>query len=235
MKNNYIHDNFIQPDSKSVPVRFAFSDPAATTVCVAGTFNHWKATVQPMHPLGNGHWLKDTTLPPGIYEYRLIVDGRWIADPLAMDDVPNPFGGTNSILKVASSEDSTFLEEIENLHREIRAIRRDMHQQAEETRALMALTAYVAGGLDENQENELGPRCPAIRYQNFDVDQPMRDIWQQTLPGTRGAFHNSASLDYIRKDWAKSSHEPNRIASKDEKMTASENKKSTSGFLLPHS
>jgi hypothetical protein len=30
------------------------------------------------------------------------VDGRWMPDPLARESVPNPFGGKNSILTVAS-------------------------------------------------------------------------------------------------------------------------------------
>jgi hypothetical protein len=32
-----------------------------------------------------------------------VVDGRWIPDPLAREAVPNPFGGRNSLLKVACS------------------------------------------------------------------------------------------------------------------------------------
>jgi hypothetical protein len=36
----------------------------------------------------------------GIYEYCLVVDGSWIPDPLALEHVPNPFGGKNSILEV---------------------------------------------------------------------------------------------------------------------------------------
>jgi hypothetical protein len=41
-------------------------------------------------------------LPAGIYEYRLVVDGQWIADPLASETVPNPFGGRNSLRKVGN-------------------------------------------------------------------------------------------------------------------------------------
>jgi hypothetical protein len=28
-----------------------------------------------MHPSGNGHWLKETALAPGTYEYCLVGDG----------------------------------------------------------------------------------------------------------------------------------------------------------------
>jgi len=84
-----------------VAVRFEFAHPKATAVAVAGTFNDWHPDTRAMHPAGGGYWLKDTVLPPGIYEYRLVVDGEWQADPLARETVPNPFGGRNSVLKVA--------------------------------------------------------------------------------------------------------------------------------------
>jgi len=50
--------------------------------------------------LGDGRWCKDLVLPPGIYEYRLVVDGEWMPDPLGQATAPNPFGGLNSVLKV---------------------------------------------------------------------------------------------------------------------------------------
>ena len=82
-------------------VRFEFTHPTASTVFLAGTFNDWHAETKPMHPMGGGHWLKQTTLAPGTYEYCLVVDGQWIPDPLASETVPNPFGGRNSVLQVA--------------------------------------------------------------------------------------------------------------------------------------
>ena len=96
-------------------VRFEFTHHSATTVCVAGTFNDWHAEAKPLHLVGDGRWLKETALPPGTYEYRLVVDGQWIADPLAKETVANPFGGRNSILKVADSPVSAHLADAENL------------------------------------------------------------------------------------------------------------------------
>ena len=68
-----------------------------------------------MHPSGNGHWLKETTLAPGSYEYCLVVDGQWMPDPLAKTSVPNPFGGRNSVLEVATSPEAEHLADAENL------------------------------------------------------------------------------------------------------------------------
>ena len=101
MKHNHNHDNVPSAGPQLVTVRFEFTDPAATTVCVAGTFNRWQPEAKTLHPTRDGHWWKETALAPGTYEYCLVVDGRWIPDPLARETVPNPFGGRNSVLKVA--------------------------------------------------------------------------------------------------------------------------------------
>jgi hypothetical protein len=56
-----------------------------------------------MISVGKGRWVKELVLQPGVYEYRLVVDGAWMPDPLATATVPNPFGEMNSILKVSES------------------------------------------------------------------------------------------------------------------------------------
>jgi 1,4-alpha-glucan branching enzyme len=104
MKHNHNHDNAPHANSQLVAVRFEFTHPTATTVSVAGTFNHWQPENKTLHASGGGRWWKETSLAPGAYEYCLVVDGRWIPDPLATETVPNPFGGRNSVLRVANPE-----------------------------------------------------------------------------------------------------------------------------------
>ena len=84
--------------SKSKTIRIEFHDEHAQAVSIAGTFNDWRPAATPMVNLGTGRWIKDLALPPGRYEYRLVVDGQWICDPAAADTVPNPFGGHNAVL-----------------------------------------------------------------------------------------------------------------------------------------
>ena len=115
MKLNHNRDNTRSVDLQLQPVRFEFTHPTAAAVSVAGTFNDWHPTTKSMHPLGNGHWLKETALAPGTYEYCLVVDDQWMPDPLARETVPNPFGGRNSILKVASSPEAAHLADAEHL------------------------------------------------------------------------------------------------------------------------
>lgn len=52
--------------------------------------------------VGGGHWIKDLILDPGIYEYRFVVDGEWLADPGCRQVAPNPFGGLNSVLTITA-------------------------------------------------------------------------------------------------------------------------------------
>ena len=113
MKHNHNHDN--APSPQHVPVRFEFTNPKATTVCIAGTFNHWQPEAKTLHSSGVGNWWKETSLAPGTYEYCLVVDGKWMTDPLARESVPNPFGGRNSILRVATSPEAAHLADAENI------------------------------------------------------------------------------------------------------------------------
>jgi len=86
--------------TQSQRVHFEFDYPAAESVSIAGTFNDWQPNATPMIALGERRWAKDLTLPPGDYEYCLVVDGQCKPDPLVTETVPNPFGGVNSICRV---------------------------------------------------------------------------------------------------------------------------------------
>ena len=72
-------------------------------------------TPSPCIPWVDGRWLKKTGLAAGTYEYCLVVDGRWMPDPLAAESVPNPFGGRNSLLKVTHSPGACSLGDAELL------------------------------------------------------------------------------------------------------------------------
>ena len=115
MKHTHNHDNAPNPGSDLVPVHFEFTHPTATSVCVAGTFNAWQPEAKVLHSSGAGNWWKDTALAPGSYEYCLVVDGQWMADPKAHESVANPFGGRNSILNVAASPQAAHLADATNL------------------------------------------------------------------------------------------------------------------------
>ena len=74
--------------------------PGAQEISIAGSFNDWKPSATPMVALGDGRWVKELTLPPGRYEYRVLVDGNWVDDPNAKETVANPHGGANAVLTI---------------------------------------------------------------------------------------------------------------------------------------
>lgn len=84
-------------------VRITYVNSWAGSVCIAGTFNDWRPDATPMFCVGEGWWIKELALPTGRYEYRLVVDGKWICDPAAREETPNPHGDFTSILTVRAS------------------------------------------------------------------------------------------------------------------------------------
>ncbi len=81
-------------------VVFNYSAPAAREVFVAGTFNYWSETANPMTRQENGEWVAGLDLPPGRHEYRFVVDGLWCDDPKAGELVGNRFGSSNAVVNI---------------------------------------------------------------------------------------------------------------------------------------
>ena len=84
-------------------VRFTFANAAAKSVAVAGNFNEWSATANPLARTGKV-WTVVVTLPPGEHLFMFIVDGKWMAPPLAEDFVDDGFGSKNGVVIVRSRE-----------------------------------------------------------------------------------------------------------------------------------
>jgi len=78
-------------------VEFSLRMPNAQSVALTGTFNKWDLNLMLKH---GAHWKTKLLLAPGRYEYRFVVDGKWINDPNAKESRRNDFGSTNSVLVV---------------------------------------------------------------------------------------------------------------------------------------
>jgi 1,4-alpha-glucan branching enzyme len=70
--------------------------PGAREVLVTGDFTDGIRLAK----RANGEWQAVMELPPGEYQYRLLVDGEWQDHPESQKRVPNPFGGENCVLVV---------------------------------------------------------------------------------------------------------------------------------------
>jgi 1,4-alpha-glucan branching enzyme len=78
----------------------------ADQVFLVGDFNDWSKTTHPMLPhREDGTWYITLELERGkAYQFRYLVNGNeWHNDWKADDYVPNPFGGTNSVVLTPSA------------------------------------------------------------------------------------------------------------------------------------
>jgi len=82
-------------------VQFELSVEPGSQVFVAGTFNNWNPTANPLkdNP-GSGHCKATLSLPAGRHEYKFVVNGVWIIDSNCSDWAPNAHGSLNSVLHV---------------------------------------------------------------------------------------------------------------------------------------
>lgn len=83
-------------------VKIFFYYPPAQKVAVTGDFNDWNADGVPLKAAGKpGLWETELRLPPGVYSYNFIVDGELLVpDPNSPNQMPDGYGGTNSLLLV---------------------------------------------------------------------------------------------------------------------------------------
>lgn len=82
-------------------VLFVYPAEPGATVCIAGEFNNWSPSANPMrfnHRVGVHETI--IPLPPGQHRYRIIIDGRWTSDPYNPVSAPNPYGQPDSIVVV---------------------------------------------------------------------------------------------------------------------------------------
>jgi chromosome partitioning protein len=74
--------------------------PNAQYVGVAGDFNNWNPQRMSGDEPGSDTFRTLVPLKPGKYRYRLVIDGRWQADPHNLYAEPNPFGELDSVVEV---------------------------------------------------------------------------------------------------------------------------------------
>jgi len=99
-----------QARNRAVPdvrrnVILRFPGFAGKDVRVAGDFNNWEPDQDITTRSSDGAVEKVLKLQPGVYQYRLVVDGQWQDDASNPDRMQNLMGGYNSLLRVAAQEE----------------------------------------------------------------------------------------------------------------------------------
>jgi 1,4-alpha-glucan branching enzyme len=76
----------------------------AQTVNLAGEFNNWSTTADPMTQAADGVWQITKPLPAGDHAYKFVINGTdWKEDPKAAQFVDDGFGGKNSVVTVGGA------------------------------------------------------------------------------------------------------------------------------------
>ena len=87
---------------------FTYHPPAGRhvrRVNVAGDFNNWSPTANPMRRTGAGPWATSVLLSPGLHAYKFVLNGNhWVNDPAANPklNISDGQGGANSQVLIAS-------------------------------------------------------------------------------------------------------------------------------------
>ncbi len=92
--------NLPEPPARAQNVEFTLNAPTAHIVNLAGEFNGWDPMATPMQRRPNGEWVITLQLAPGRYQYKFIVDNKWIPDPQNPVTVNDPYSGRNSVLVI---------------------------------------------------------------------------------------------------------------------------------------
>ncbi|MBA2880328.1 1,4-alpha-glucan branching enzyme [Desulfosalsimonas propionicica] len=83
-------------------VTFRLAAPDAAEVSLGGSFNNWNNRKHLMKKKPGGFWEKIVMLPPGRYEYKFMIDGKWCLDPANRQSCDNSFGTRNSVIEVSA-------------------------------------------------------------------------------------------------------------------------------------
>jgi hypothetical protein len=84
-------------------VRVCFELPSclwADHVYLVGDFNKWDCRCTPLRQDRDGIWRVELDLPSGArFEFRYLVDNRWLTDNHSDGVVTNPYGAQNSVVE----------------------------------------------------------------------------------------------------------------------------------------
>lgn len=87
-------------DWSGISVDFDYFNPSAKEIYIAGDFNNWSTSSDKMTRDKTGRFKIRIRLSPGRYQYKFLVDGRWMVDQKPTTLIDNPFGTKNSVIDI---------------------------------------------------------------------------------------------------------------------------------------
>ena len=90
---------------KAGTIRFAVTvHDGLRDVFVAGDFSDWQPVRMMRRP--GGSYVRQVAAPDGPFEYKFVIDGRWMTAPDNPSRVADPFGGFNSVATADAEADA---------------------------------------------------------------------------------------------------------------------------------
>ena len=84
-----------------ITVCFSYAAEPGHSVSLAGVFNDWDPARLPMkYSAAKKLYSCSIKLAPGNYEYKLVVDNKWLLDEGNPNFVTNDFGTLNSVIVI---------------------------------------------------------------------------------------------------------------------------------------
>lgn len=83
---------------------FKFKADDAKSVFLAGEMTQWDTGKKPMYRDKHGTWSLTLDLEPGLWVYKFVVDGQWIADPRNPLSDADGLGGRHSVLALGKGD-----------------------------------------------------------------------------------------------------------------------------------
>lgn len=95
----------VEPTEQTMPAKkgavFTFYGAGAQKVEIAGDFNNWVSSTEgQMENIEKGVWARVLHLDPGKYQYKFVVDGKWIIDPKNPKIERDLSGNVNSLVEI---------------------------------------------------------------------------------------------------------------------------------------
>ncbi|OHD54416.1 MAG: hypothetical protein A2Y33_04545 [Spirochaetes bacterium GWF1_51_8] len=97
--------DYVKPGDSIQAVTFSFFEPDAVEVFLAGEMNNWNPKALPMDCADGSNWTATVYLKDGIWQYKFVADGTWIADPNNPNTIDDGYGGLNSLAVIGKVTD----------------------------------------------------------------------------------------------------------------------------------
>jgi hypothetical protein len=177
-------------------VDFQLKAPDSQQVFLAGSFNDWSTDVDPMKKNNAGIWKKSKKLPPGRYEYKFIVDGRWWLDPDCLETVSNRFGTKNNVIVVtpgnelASKRDAFVAKmkvRLDNWSREVGTLEQKAAQATGKTKAQYQKQIRSLQSMQTEYEKMLADSLQSAELAWGELKQGVESAWAALTKSLKSA------------------------------------------------